>query len=526
MKKAFWVLVLIFFQVCMLFAQSAKETQPALLRSPLDPNDTFVIALEATGEMLQFDPAFANDANSLLILDGLFEGLFRYDPKTAEPVPALAQQTQVSADGRRWTFTIRPSARFSNGDPITAQTFIDSWMYLIKSKSNMYMVSLLDIIKGVQAYREGNAPLEDIAIHAPTPTTLEIELVSHAPYLPAMLCNVVFSAVHPAMRTGQESRPLVEMITSGPFVIKKADEHSVILGKNNWYWDYDAVASDYIEVRFVDPDKLIQSYLDRTIHWSLGYIPPQVLRHPEDLSISFEYSTGFYYFSAQDGPYADPRVRKALSLLIPWDTVRLMSRQVFHATHLVPDYEGKPAADVKTNRDLAFQLLNEAGYPNGEGLPPLSMAIHRGSQVEQTAHFIASQWSREIGMTVILDVVGLSVYTRDPAASPYDFAFITWIGDFYHPFSFLHLWTSDSTYNLGNYRNEEFDLMMQEAMESPTEQLRTTRMRQAEEHLLNEAVVFPVYHGIATNIIDTERVKGWFDNVLNIHPLKDLSIQK
>ena len=122
----------------------------------------------------------------------------------------------------------------------------------------------------------------------------------------------------------------------------------------------------------------------------------------------------------------------------------------------------------------------------------------------------------------MLDVVPLSIYSSIPSQSPYDFAYITWIGDFLDPFAFLNLWLSDSSYNLGNYHDDVFDSIIKNAFssESPTE--RMALIERAEKRLLTEAAVFPISHGLSNNIVNTQRVIGWYDNPLNIHPLKYL----
>ena len=521
-------LLLLFTTAAVVCALGAVEAPPVPIHAPLDITDTFTIALEETSDPIIYEVQLASDANSLLVLGGLYEGLYSHDPQTALPTLALGSEAAVSADGLHWTFTLRDGIRFSNGDPITATTFLESWLWLLsqsKKRDSSFMASLLDIVRGASDYRQGLGPAGSVGLKTIDSHTLELELVSPAPYLPSLLCNPAFAAVHPSNRKNGTVNTPLEIIASGPYVVDQVEATGITLRKQAWYWDYERTASDYIVVRFLSDRALSLTYLERKIDWSQAYIPAETLRNKQDMHLFAEFSTGFFYFSAAQGPYAEAKVRQALALLIPWDSVRNIGGQVFPTDRLVPTFpisrrEAREAVGV--DRELAFTLLSESGFPQGVGLPTLTMAIHRGSQLLEAAHFIADAWSKELGLTVVLDVVPLSVYSTIPSQSPYDFAYITWIGDFYDPFAFLHLWSSDSSYNLGNYHNPEFDAIMQQVVSNQNPEDRQQLSRDAEDLLLSQKVVFPLAHGLSINIVNTAKVSGWYDNLLNIHPLKYL----
>lgn len=529
MRRALVAAILMFVLVPSLFSKGSREVEPTPVRAPLDRHDTFVVGIPAGGDEFFLDPVGANDAVSLMVLDGLFEGLFSLDPRTAEPVPAIAREFSVSPDGLTWTFTLDDDGRFSNGEVIDSSTFLESWFWLLDETagrgSDSYLVSMLECIEGVRAYREGNANRSSVGIRAKGPFQLEITLGSAAPYLPALLATLPFSAIHETLRKQDKVIDPETMVSSGPYVVAKAGPDSILLEKHPWYRDYRQVPSDYVQFLVKEPLELVEGYREGSIHWSLAFIPRQLLHSFGDLHIAPEYSTGFFYFSARSGAYANERVRQALGMLVPWNEVRRQSGQVFPTDRLIPDHGGwDSGAEDTGSEEMAFKMLSEEGFPYGAGLPPLGMAVHRGSQVEQSARMIADIWSAKLGITVILDVVPLSMYSRFPSRSPYDFAFITWIGDIHDPFAFLHLWTSESGYNLGNLNDARYDSLVTRAMEIGDPQERVRLERLAEEHLLKNAVVFPVYHGITTNIVNSRLVKGWHDNTLNIHPLKYLEV--
>ncbi len=521
-------LLLLVTATAMVHTAAAREKQSPPVRNQLNPEKTFVIVLEESDDPILFDVHIASDANSLLVLGGLYEGLYGFDPQSSLPRFALAEKAEISADGLQWTFTLRNSLRFSNGDSLSAQSIVDSWIWLLsqaEKRENSFMASLLDVIKGAKAFRKGEINSSGVGIRATSPNTLVVQLVSPAPYLPSLLCNSAFAVIHPKNRQNGYINSPMNIISSGAFILSSISGTDYTLQKNPWYWDYENTFSDYIRIEFQSGLELVLDYLEEGIDWSQAYIPSNFLKRIEDLHLNPEYSTGFFYFSSPTGPYADPRVRKALSLLIPWDSARKLSEPIFPTNRIIPSFSPVQEEErdwEQNDYHKAMEYLQEAGFPRGENLPTLTMAIHRGSQLLETAHFIADIWSRELGITVVLDVVPLSIYSSIPSQSPYDFAYITWIGDFLDPFAFLNLWLSDSSYNLGNYDDNIYDSLIKDTFLSNNPTERMELIARAEKRLLTEAAVFPLSHGLSSNIVNTKRVFGWYDNPLNIHPLKYL----
>ncbi len=536
MKIIRWGMIICILLITLpLIGKGEREVQqpPLPMRESLSSEKTFSIGLLKSDNQLFLNPLQATEATSLLVLDGLFEGLFNLNPVDGKPIPALAQMVSLSDDELIWTITIKEQAYFSNGEEITADTFVSSWVWLLEqarnNEGNTYLLSMLDAIEGVQEFRKGMKSSSELGITAEGKYTIRITLTTPAPYLPNLFSMLPFSAIHPSFRNSKNQPLPTDMITSGPFRITHYSETHVLLEKHPWYVDYDNVPSDYIEFVFGQAEDIRAAYEQRAIHWALSYIPRELLHNPEDLRISPEYSTGFFYFSAKSGAYANPNVRKALSLLIPWDAIRLQSGQLFPTSHLIPDHSS-PMTPQTFNQEeqlqQALSLLSESGFPYGAGLPPLHMAIHRGSQVEASAGRIADIWSQTLGITVVTDTLPLGMYARFPESTPYDFAFITWIGDFQNPLTFFHLWNSDSGYNLGNMHDKTYDALLAEAMSVPQDsQKGKTLLQQAEQYLLSNAAVFPLYHGITIHVILSDTVVGWYDNILDFHPIKYLGIQ-
>lgn len=478
MKKLFALFIVLTLAVLFCtpcFSQSQSET----LRVLMDIGDDTVV----------LNPYTASDSNSIVIMLNLYDGLFEYDSATSEPTPALAKTYSVSDDGLQWTFGLR-KARFSDGSDITAQTFIDSWSYMVEGP----LGSNLDIIR-----RNSDGSLD---IFAPEPYTLVVNLNSPVPYLPSLLCQPCLAAIKDTSTY------------SGAYKLITQGEDGITLRRNAYYWDN--VGCDFVEILF--DTNLAPAFLDGDIHWSMAAIEEA----SDFMVLSKLYATTFFYFSAKDGAYANENIRKALVSIIPWDIIRSRQGSLMESSSLVPESQVK--ASIPEN---VRELLSEGGYPYGEkALPMIRLATTRGSQNAAASEFIASLWSAVLGVTVTISTVPLTVYATDPAQNPYDFCTITWIGDYFDPMAFLSLFESTGSFNLANFSNAEYDSLLEMAKNAGDELTRQSLLSQAEKLLLDSAVVIPMSTAFATNFVRSDIIEGWKANVLDIHLLKDISFIK
>ena len=193
-------LLLILLTLLLLFpigAKGGKEAPVLPSGRLLDASKRFRIVLPKSEDKLFLDPVEATDASSLLLLEGSMRAL-PLDPRTGDPIKALAKEVKVSQDGLKWTFTLDEEGRFSNGEPITAQVLINSWFNLLNSAGgDTYLTTLLDAVEGVSSFRQGSGSRWAVGITAPNSTTIEMSLNYPAPYLPALLATLPFAAIHP-----------------------------------------------------------------------------------------------------------------------------------------------------------------------------------------------------------------------------------------------------------------------------------------------------------------------------------------
>ena len=247
----------------------ADDSDYAQTRPRVSVRDELTVVFSKNDLELDFRKSYM--ATEAQIFTALYEGLFTYNPLTMEPVLASASRYEISEDRKQWTFTIRNSARFWNGDALRAEDFRAAWLSLLRANEDSPYSSLFDIIEGARDYRLGisNNPLT-VGITAVNDRTLVVRLNAPAAFFPSMLCHHSFSPIHPSMMNVMDwskSPP----VSNGPFYIKESSEDEMILLKNDFYWDADRTSLNKITIKFSDnAEEAAALWNSGTARWIAG----------------------------------------------------------------------------------------------------------------------------------------------------------------------------------------------------------------------------------------------------------------
>ncbi|MDR1215143.1 MAG: peptide ABC transporter substrate-binding protein [Treponema sp.] len=487
------------------------EVRPASLT-----RDSLTVTFSAGAVELDFRKAYY--ASEAQIFTGIYEGLFSYHPFTMKPVPALASRYELSSDKKQWTFTIREGAKFSNGDLVQAEDFRNAWLSLLSLPDAPYS-SLFDIIEGARDFRTGRAGPDNVGIHV-VDGKLVVTLNAPAAFFPSMLCHHSFSPMHSSMlaEDADWSRPVV----NGPFSLKEKSDKSIDLVKNDQYWDAKNVKLNTVIVKFTeDGDEASALWNSGEARWLAGDMNIDALSDRSGITVNAMFATHYYFIRSKNEPWNDYRVRQALSFALPWEEIRSgLYMPAKTLIYPIPDYPEIEGID-KTDVQKAAELLAEAGFPKGAGLPELTIKITPSAESNRIANIMATSWFA-LGVPVKIDVVPYLFYNASLKLDDYEVGSTTWIGDFADPYTFLQMWQTDSNLNDACYSDADYEDLLNKSMLQEDEE-RWETLAEAEDLLLNRASVFPISYQPAVNIIDTDEIDGWFPNVLDIHPFKYLS---
>ena len=478
---------------------------------------------------LEMDPHHSIYSAEAQVFTAVYEGLFSYNPDSLDPVKAACRSYSKSQDGRTYTFYIRDEASWSDGSPLLARDFRDAWLRAISPAEKADYAAFVDVIDGAKAYRLGKeTDPAKVGISIIADRILQVRLASRADYFTRLLCHHSFSPLHPSVLRMKGWRDAFPFPANGPYrpVSYKAGE--LLLEKNERYWDAADVEIPRLRLLFTDDDADVTRRFDNgEIHWLAG---PMDLDSLLDRSIQVNpmFSTHYWFFAAGKEPWRNADLRRALALMLPWKELRSREQYLIPAPTLVLPFDGYESAKGidKTDADEAAALLARSGHPAGAGLPPIVVLAPDNEDSKRVAGLMKASWEKLEGVKVEVSLVAPGRYfdmvRAGSAASGYDLALTTWIGDFADPLAFLQMWTSDSNLNDSGLADPEYDRLLAEASakEGPA---RLDALGEAETKLLSGAAVLPVYHSIAVNVVDTSYVTGWYANALDIHPFKYLA---
>ena len=469
----------------------------------------------------ELNPQITNYSSDSQILNGLYEGLFTTSPISLEPQFAIAKDFKISRDKKRWTITLREDACFSNGEKITAESVRDCWLRMLANPQSPYS-SLFDIVRGAEAFRLGYGDFSEVGIYATAENVLSIYLNNPANYLPKILCHTAFSVTH--------SNPEVY---SGAYELEIVADRKYILRKNPYYWDKDNVTLE--RITFVQSDNVDDNtfyYNTGAVDWVTGQVNQSKLLDPSAIQISATFGTGYLYFKMSSRKPADskcsrvwdyPEFRNAVLEAFPWNSIH--KKYLIPATTLVYPLSGYPQIDGfdYTDEIEASLKMKDARAKYGisqEEVIPLVMHVFENEFSEEDEKLLSEAFA-PLGVELVIKTVPSYLYYSTVAAADADILVTSWIGDFADPLAFLELFRGASTMNESGWKNEKFDSLLDQAA-TAGEADRLNLLGQAENILLDEGMVLPLYRSVSSNIVDLKEVGGWYVNAFDLHPLKYL----
>lgn len=493
------------------------------------------------GEPETLDPAVCTGQLDGRVSETLFEGLMRFDARTGDAVPAVAERFDLSPDGLVYTFHLRTNAVWSNGEPITAHDFVWSWRRVLNPATGADYSGLLFYVRNGEAYAKGETnaatgqryTAEDIAIRALDDHTFRAELVGPTSFFPDLCAFHTLAAVprKAVEKYGDRWVRGKDTPFSGAFVLDSWRVNDRIrVRKNPRYWDAAGVqinTADFLAQ--IDPAFGLNAFLqdDADVIFDKRRVPAELLDvlRTNSYANNFDYlCTFFYRYNVTRKPFDDPRVRQAMALVV--DKKRIVERITRGgerpASHLTPpgirDYE--PPEGLGYDPVRARQLLAEAGYPEGKGFPVFRYLTQTSVQTIQTAVELREMWERELGLHMEIKNIEWKVFLHDQSQTNFDLSSSSWIGDYKDPNTFLDMFMQNNGNNRTGWASPRYDALMREANSQVDSAKRWQLLRQAETILVRDEVpIAPLYFEKGILFFRPEKVGGLYGNMVDQHPL-------
>ncbi len=438
------------------------------------------------------------------MLISLFEGLVKID-ENGKIIPGLAESWTIGKDDITYTFKLREEAKWSDGKPITADDFKSFFRDILSLKQNNIYAYQLYYIFGAQEYRENKKQFNGVAIRVIDDKTLEIRLNSPISYFLEILSQPIYTLrkIDNNLKAWKENYSSIAF--SGPFQIDEVSKDGEItLLKNEYYYDIDEVKSErlYITTSLGSENALahfktnkINLFINPPLSESKSLIfdgEAEVIPIKSGSSINFNFK--------KSGIIGNNDFRKALSLAINRES--LLQNDLNYiarsASAYVPDDAGivnqgintKPLFKQESDSELSKQLLKKSQYDKKE---KIKIVYLDNNENKRLCEAVVKDIREDLDIS--LEYKGCSeIELKDVLeSSDYHMLIMNYALFYNDPVSILESWVSNSQLNLFHYKNSEFDNIVSKAKFEKDKVQRAEFLRKAEEMLVNDVPVIPIY---------------------------------
>ncbi|MCW4360653.1 peptide ABC transporter substrate-binding protein [Bacillus velezensis] len=466
-------------------------------------------------EPFSLHPGLANDSVSGGVIRQTFEGLTRVNSK-GEPEEGMASKIETSKDGKTYTFTIRDGAKWSNGDPVTAQDFEYAWKWALDPNNESQYAYQLYYIKGAEAANTGKGKIDDVGVKAVNDKTLKVELNNPTPYFTQLTSFYTYMPVNKKIAEKHKNwntNAGENYVSNGPFKMT-AWKHSgsITLEKNDQYWDKDAVKLKKINMVMINNNNTeLKKFQAGELDWAgmpLGQLPTESLPTlKKDGSLHVEPIAGVYWykFNTEEKPLNNVNIRKALAYAIDRSSIVknvTQGEQIPAMAAVPPSMKGFKDNtkgyfkdnDVKSAKEFLNKGLKELGVKNASDLPAIKLSFNTDDAYAKIAQAVQEMWKKNLGVKVELDNSEWNVYIDKLHSQNYQIARMGWLGDFNDPINFLELFRDkEGGNNDTGWEDPEFKKLLNQSQLETDPDKRIEELKKAEKIFIDAMPVAPVY---------------------------------
>jgi oligopeptide transport system substrate-binding protein len=513
MYKRRWPAACLFFAALLLaLTACGGSNTPAANGSPTQaPRQVLTFPNVGTTDIGFLDPALGPDANSAIAVGMVYSGLVKSDINL-NVIPDQATW-DISNNNTVYTFHIKPGITFSDGTPVTAQTYVYT----------LTRALLPEVKSGIASFFEANIVGADAVSSGKTRTlagvkaidaqTLQITLTKPTPYFLEVLTNSLYYPLNEKIinqygQTNWVNHAAGNGIGTGPFMIKEWD-HSVkmILVPNPHYYGAKTRLSEVDMIFVNDPTTAFNAYRagQYAFVWNITAQDQQTAKNMPGFIRHSLLETDLLFFNNKMPPFDKTAVRQAFAYATDKNTLAhaIFKDTVAPAPTIIPP--GMPGYQpnypgIPYDRTKARQLLLSV-YPDVSQVPPITFSYPSSQISLSEASALQQMWQTALGIQVKLNSVELNAYNQETANHAIQFGSTQWGADFPDPYDWLALnLTTGAPNNNGDWSNPQFDQLIKQA-EQTTGDARIALYNQAEQIAITDVGWLPLDHQAMAAII-------------------------
>jgi len=491
---------------------SASTTPTTSGTHPLASSQVLVFPNVGTQDIGVLDPAQGPDANSGIAVGMIYSGLVKFD-QNLEVVPDQASSWTISPDNKTYTFKLKPGIMFSDGTPVTAQTYVYTLTRQILPQVQGGFAQLFfsiidganDVINGKTKALRGVRALDD--------STLQITLTQPAAYfLDLMATSFCFPLNEKVIaRYGQKdwvNHAAGNGIGTGPFMVKEWDHNVKMVLVPNPHWYGAKTKLTEVDMLFVsDPSTAFKSFQagQYNFDWNITVQDLAIAKNMPGFIRESQLQTDLLFFNNKMAPFDKPAVRQAFAYATDKATLvnAIFKGAAVAAPTIIPPgmpgyqvgYQGLPY-----DKNKALAAL-ESAYPDVSKVPPITFTYPSSQISSLEAQALQQMWQTALGIRVNLLSVELNAYNTETTNRQVQFGFTQWTADFPDPYDWLALnLLSNAAGNDGSWSNAQFDQAVMQA-EQATGNARIQLYNQAEQIAITDVGWLPLDHQALSAVI-------------------------
>ncbi|WP_035177436.1 peptide ABC transporter substrate-binding protein [Lentilactobacillus farraginis] len=474
------------------------------------------ITTSTDSELTTVDPSKTTAVGTFNVLNNVDEGLFRLG-KNSKVEPGIATSSTISKDGKTYTFKLRKNAKWSNGDPVTAQDFVYSWRRTLNPKTASQYGYLFSGIKNADKIQNKKAPVSSLGIKANGKYQLTVTLEQRIPYFKLLMGFPVFFPQNAKTVNKYGSKYGTSsgtQVYNGPFTLKKWTGTNLnwTLKKNNTYWDKQHVKLDNVKFKVVkDPSTGLNLFNQDNLDMAqLSATQSKQMKKKKDL-VSRQQSSSYYIAVNQRlKAFKNLKIRQAMSMII--NRPLLANRVVAGGAISTDSFVSKGlAVSPKDGTDFTKDVTAPASMSYNPtrakqlfkqglqevGLKSLHFTLLNSDTYDQKqlSEYLQSALEKLPGLHVTLNNIPGRVILSRQANHQFQATVANWFADFSDPITFLNILTSKNPSNISGWKNTQYDQLIDASNndDGSNAQSRWNDMVKAQTLALKDQAIIPLY---------------------------------
>ena len=472
------------------------------------------------------------DSVSTDVLLNVMDGLYRLDENT-EPQPAIAEGVEISDDQLNYTFTIRDGVQWSDGSPVTAQDFEYAWLRALDPETaGQYAFIIGQFVEGGTEFNAGEGSREDVGIRATDDRTLEVTLAAPAPFFLGLTSFFTYLPQKQSFVEEQGdnyAQGADGLLYNGPYTLTEFNStKGVTFKKNDRYWNADNVDIQTVEAVIVtEQDTVVNLYEGGDLDvagLSAEYVDEY--RDSPEFNTQTFFATFYLTWNYENEIFQNPNILKAIQMGFDRQAIadQILNNGSVAATGYVPEGMAANGGDNQTfrevqgptmpefNADEARRLFEQGVEELGQEPGEVELLVYEGDPAEDVAAFLQEQFRKNLGLQTRIKVQPFDAKLQLEADGDFEMSWQGWIGDYNDPMTFLDLYLSDSSFNTGGYKNDQYDQLITDAQAEADPAARLELMQEAERLLVEEdAAVAPIFFDGEAELIRSS-IKNYVDH--------------